>query len=158
MRFCLRRLNNFMHTVFTNANLWISKVIGDWLWRCCPWYNWTKEQPSGPCWTGRWAEFANAPTLVIHSNEMTLTMWEGSACFMLRRTSLKKTYIINKWSRFILCFQDDVSLNGYKKYLISQASPAPLTAAEEELRQIKINEVLIMSSSVETGCGLLSIL
>ncbi|KAK2525128.1 twinfilin-1 isoform X2 [Columba livia] len=37
--------------------------------------------------------------------------------------------------------QDDVSLNGYKKYLISQASPAPLTAAEEELRQIKINEV-----------------
>ncbi|XP_005039440.1 PREDICTED: twinfilin-1 [Ficedula albicollis] len=37
--------------------------------------------------------------------------------------------------------QDDVSLNGYKKYLISQSSPAPLTAAEEELRQIKINEV-----------------
>ncbi|NXU41714.1 TWF1 protein, partial [Drymodes brunneopygia] len=36
--------------------------------------------------------------------------------------------------------QDDVSLNGYKKYLISQSSPAPLTAAEEELRQIKINE------------------
>ncbi|KFQ28827.1 Twinfilin-1, partial [Mesitornis unicolor] len=36
---------------------------------------------------------------------------------------------------------DDVSLNGYKKYLISQSSPAPLTAAEEELRQIKINEV-----------------
>ncbi|XP_030310264.1 twinfilin-1 isoform X1 [Calypte anna] len=37
--------------------------------------------------------------------------------------------------------QDDVSLNGYKKYLISQSCPAPLTAAEEELRQIKINEV-----------------
>ncbi|NXT69289.1 TWF1 protein, partial [Chaetops frenatus] len=37
--------------------------------------------------------------------------------------------------------QDDVSLNGYKKHLISQSSPAPLTAAEEELRQIKINEV-----------------
>ncbi|KAM4670746.1 twinfilin-1 isoform 2-T2 [Amazona ochrocephala] len=36
---------------------------------------------------------------------------------------------------------DDVSLSGYKKYLISQSSPAPLTAAEEELRQIKINEV-----------------
>ncbi|KAL8221375.1 UNVERIFIED_CONTAM: Twinfilin-1 [Gekko kuhli] len=37
--------------------------------------------------------------------------------------------------------KDDVSLNGYQKYLITQSSPAPLTAAEEELRQIKINEV-----------------
>ena len=27
----------------------------------------------------------------------------------------------------------DVSLHGYKKYLLSQSSPAPLTAAEEEL-------------------------
>lgn len=147
-----------MHTVFINASFWISKVIWDWLWRCCPWYNWAKEQPSGPCWTEEWAEFANAPTLVIHSNEMTITVWEGSACFMLHRTSLKKTSIINKWLRLILCFQDDVSLNGYKKFLISQSSPAPLTAAEEELRQIKINEVLTMSSSMETGCGLPNIL
>uniref|UniRef100_A0A8C0ILU0 Twinfilin-1 n=1 Tax=Chelonoidis abingdonii TaxID=106734 RepID=A0A8C0ILU0_CHEAB len=38
---------------------------------------------------------------------------------------------------------DDVSLNGYQKYLISQSFPAPLTAAEEELRQIKINEVQV---------------
>lgn len=37
--------------------------------------------------------------------------------------------------------QDDVSLNGYKRYLASQAAPLPLTAAEEELRQIKLNEV-----------------
>ncbi|XP_019398895.1 PREDICTED: twinfilin-1 [Crocodylus porosus] len=37
--------------------------------------------------------------------------------------------------------KDDVSLNGYRKYLLSQSSPAPLTAAEEELRRIKINEV-----------------
>ncbi|XP_077194738.1 twinfilin-1 isoform X1 [Paroedura picta] len=37
--------------------------------------------------------------------------------------------------------KDDVSLNGYQKYLITLSSPAPLTAAEEELRQIKINEV-----------------
>ncbi|XP_034984024.1 twinfilin-1 [Zootoca vivipara] len=37
--------------------------------------------------------------------------------------------------------KDDVSLNGYQKYLVTQSSPAPLTAAEEELRQIKINEV-----------------
>ncbi|XP_077932030.1 twinfilin-1 isoform X3 [Halichoerus grypus] len=36
--------------------------------------------------------------------------------------------------------KEDVSLHGYKKYLVSQSSPAPLTAAEEELRQIKINE------------------
>ncbi|KAM6438071.1 twinfilin-1 isoform 2-T2 [Liasis olivaceus] len=37
--------------------------------------------------------------------------------------------------------KDDVSLNGYRKYLMTQSSPAPLTAAEEELRQIKISEV-----------------
>ncbi|XP_066490049.1 twinfilin-1 isoform X2 [Tiliqua scincoides] len=37
--------------------------------------------------------------------------------------------------------KDDVSLNGYRKYLVTQSSPAPLTAAEEELRQIKISEV-----------------
>ncbi|KAI7791761.1 twinfilin-1b [Triplophysa rosa] len=37
--------------------------------------------------------------------------------------------------------KDDVSLNGYKKYLTSQAAPLPLTAAEEELRQIKLNEL-----------------
>ncbi|XP_016349382.1 twinfilin-1-like isoform X2 [Sinocyclocheilus anshuiensis] len=36
--------------------------------------------------------------------------------------------------------KDDVSLNGYKKYLSSQAAPLPLTAAEEELRQIKLTE------------------
>ncbi|XP_025064508.1 twinfilin-1 [Alligator sinensis] len=37
--------------------------------------------------------------------------------------------------------KDDVSLNGYRKYLLSQSFPAPLTAAEEELQRIKINEV-----------------
>lgn len=37
--------------------------------------------------------------------------------------------------------QDDVSLSGYKKYLMAQAAPLPLTAAEEELRQIKLSEV-----------------
>ncbi|XP_053572711.1 twinfilin-1 [Bombina bombina] len=36
--------------------------------------------------------------------------------------------------------KDDVSLTGYKKYLACQSSPAPLTTAEEELRQIKISE------------------
>ncbi|XP_015237832.1 PREDICTED: twinfilin-1 [Cyprinodon variegatus] len=37
--------------------------------------------------------------------------------------------------------KEDLNLSGYKKYLTSQAAPLPLTAAEEELRQIKLNEV-----------------
>ncbi|XP_043943345.1 twinfilin-1 isoform X2 [Protopterus annectens] len=37
--------------------------------------------------------------------------------------------------------KEDVSLSGYKKHLTMEAAPLPLTAAEEELRQIKINEV-----------------
>lgn len=41
----------------------------------------------------------------------------------------------------VLYLQDDLSLSGYKKHLTSQAAPLPLTAAEEELRQIKLNEV-----------------
>lgn len=44
-----------------------------------------------------------------------------------------------------LCYlfgpQDEMTLSGYRKYLSSQAAPQPLTAAEEELRQIKLNEV-----------------
>lgn len=34
-----------------------------------------------------------------------------------------------------------MTLAGYRKHLASQAAPLPLTAAEEELRQIKLNEV-----------------
>lgn len=41
----------------------------------------------------------------------------------------------------LLAPQDDLNLSGYRKYLTSQAAPLPLTAAEEELRQIKLNEV-----------------
>ncbi|NP_001187829.1 twinfilin-1a [Ictalurus punctatus] len=37
--------------------------------------------------------------------------------------------------------KDDLSLSGYKKYLMSQAAPLPFSAAEEELRQIKLSEV-----------------
>lgn len=37
--------------------------------------------------------------------------------------------------------KEDLNFSGYKKYLTSQAAPLPLTAAEEELRQIKLNEV-----------------
>ncbi|KAM3858792.1 twinfilin-1-like [Diretmus argenteus] len=37
--------------------------------------------------------------------------------------------------------REDVSLSGYRKHLASLVAPLPLTAAEEELRQIKLNEV-----------------
>ncbi|XP_056595341.1 twinfilin-1a [Triplophysa dalaica] len=37
--------------------------------------------------------------------------------------------------------KDEVSLSGYKRHVTSQSAPAPLTAAEEELRKIKLNEV-----------------
>uniref|UniRef100_A0AAZ3RP18 Twinfilin-1 n=1 Tax=Oncorhynchus tshawytscha TaxID=74940 RepID=A0AAZ3RP18_ONCTS len=36
---------------------------------------------------------------------------------------------------------EDMSLRGYKKYLVAEAAPLPLTAAEEELRRIKLSEV-----------------
>ncbi|XP_044133006.1 twinfilin-1 [Bufo gargarizans] len=36
--------------------------------------------------------------------------------------------------------KEDVSLSGYHKYLVCRSSPAPLTASEEELRQIRLNE------------------
>lgn len=38
-------------------------------------------------------------------------------------------------------------LSGYRKFLASQAAPLPLTAAEEELKQIKLSEVLAPGSS-----------
>ena len=40
-----------------------------------------------------------------------------------------------------ISFQEDVKLSGYKKHLTAQAAPAPLTMAEEELEDIKRNEV-----------------
>ncbi|XP_009983649.1 PREDICTED: twinfilin-2, partial [Tauraco erythrolophus] len=36
---------------------------------------------------------------------------------------------------------EDVSLSGYQKHVSSCSAPAPLTAAEQELQQIRINEV-----------------
>ncbi|CAB1323378.1 unnamed protein product [Coregonus sp. 'balchen'] len=36
--------------------------------------------------------------------------------------------------------KEDMSLKGYKKYLVAEAAPLPLTAAEEELRRIKLSE------------------
>ncbi|KAM9227357.1 twinfilin-2 isoform 2-T2 [Leptosomus discolor] len=37
--------------------------------------------------------------------------------------------------------KEDVSLSGYQKHVSSCSAPAPLTAAEQELQQIRINEV-----------------
>lgn len=37
--------------------------------------------------------------------------------------------------------KEDISLSGYKKHLVSQSAQAPLTAAEQELQQIKESEV-----------------
>ncbi|TWW75845.1 Twinfilin-1 [Takifugu flavidus] len=37
--------------------------------------------------------------------------------------------------------KDEMCLSGYRKFLASQAAPLPLTAAEEELKQIKLSEV-----------------
>ena len=38
-------------------------------------------------------------------------------------------------------FQSDVCLSGYRKHLVAQDAPAPLTNAEEELAYIKQTEV-----------------
>ncbi|XP_073420591.1 twinfilin-2 [Dendrobates tinctorius] len=37
--------------------------------------------------------------------------------------------------------KEDITLSGYQRHVSSCAAPAPLTAAERELREIKINEV-----------------
>ncbi|KAF5911544.1 hypothetical protein HPG69_015567 [Diceros bicornis minor] len=42
--------------------------------------------------------------------------------------------------------QDDLSFAGYQKHLSSCAAPAPLTSAERELQQIRINEVGVPDS------------
>ena len=42
--------------------------------------------------------------------------------------------------------QEDVKLSGYNKHLKSQAAPAPLTMAEEELEEIRKNEVSILET------------
>jgi len=54
--------------------------------------------------------------------------------------------LVSPLTRASLSGQDDISLSGYRKYLTSQAAPLPLTAAEEELRQIKLNEVMLTSA------------
>lgn len=58
----------------------------------------------------------------------------------------------------IFGLQDDLNLSGYRKYLTSQAAPLPLTAAEEELRQIKLNEVSTHRHRQSFGSHLLVII
>lgn len=41
---------------------------------------------------------------------------------------------------YFLCLQHDVNLAGYKKHIVSQHAPKPLTYAEEELELIKRTE------------------
>ncbi|XP_053233508.1 twinfilin-2 isoform X2 [Podarcis raffonei] len=52
--------------------------------------------------------------------------------------------------------KEDISLSGYQKHVSSYSAPAPLTAAEQELQQIRINEDLhsLASSSemMAVGC------
>ncbi|GCC40401.1 hypothetical protein chiPu_0024337, partial [Chiloscyllium punctatum] len=36
--------------------------------------------------------------------------------------------------------REDITLSGYQKHLASESAPAPLTAAEQELQQLKITE------------------
>lgn len=52
-----------------------------------------------------------------------------------------------------LCLQEDVSLSGYQKHVSSCSAPAPLTAAEQELQQIRINEVGVQQSWVSSSPG-----
>ncbi|XP_059499945.1 twinfilin-2-like [Stegostoma tigrinum] len=37
--------------------------------------------------------------------------------------------------------RDEVSLNGYRSHLASESAPAPLTTAEQELKQLKVTEM-----------------
>lgn len=39
------------------------------------------------------------------------------------------------------CLQEDVCFQGYLRHMSSRSSPAPLTAAEQELQRIKVTEV-----------------
>lgn len=43
-----------------------------------------------------------------------------------------------------------MSLGGYQKHVSSCSAPAPLTAAEQELQQIRINEVGVRGEEPDT--------
>lgn len=74
----------------------------------------------------------------------TVKVWHISAAILFK-FSHERISAVGFPTNASLSGQDDISLNGYRKYLTSQAAPLPLTAAEEELRQIKLNEVMLTS-------------
>ena len=50
--------------------------------------------------------------------------------------------------------QDDVTYEGYSKHLRTRAMPGPLTAAEEELQKIRLNEVFAPTVFCSDVCGI----
>ena len=44
------------------------------------------------------------------------------------------------WNSTFATIQEDVFLEGYKRHIVAENAPAPLTYAEEELEMIKKNE------------------
>ncbi|MEQ2159226.1 Twinfilin-2 [Goodea atripinnis] len=47
--------------------------------------------------------------------------------------------------------EDDLCFHGYMRHRSSCSSPAPLTAAEQELQRIKVTEVLVKSYALSEG-------
>ncbi|KAM6344050.1 twinfilin-2 isoform 2-T2 [Alca torda] len=93
----------------------------------------------------RWGELGLAPT------RLALHRWRGDAeqlqvrlkmLYAATRATVKKEFggghIKDEMFGTV---KEDVSLSGYQKHVSSCSAPAPLTAAEQELQQIRINEV-----------------
>uniref|UniRef100_K7GB05 Twinfilin n=1 Tax=Pelodiscus sinensis TaxID=13735 RepID=K7GB05_PELSI len=51
--------------------------------------------------------------------------------------------------------KEDISLSGYQKHVSSYSAPAPLTAAEQELQQIRINEAFPLQPEAQQAILLL---
>lgn len=65
--------------------------------------------------------------------------WFGTWCFT--ESDYVSVWCVIWAVLFFWPGQDEMTLYGYRKYLAGQAAPLPLTAAEEELKQIKLSEV-----------------
>lgn len=85
--------------------------------------------------------FLQPQRLVLWVCSKASAFWFVAAAY--ERRCVSESGCITAWCVIVLFFglQDDLNLSGYRKYLTSQAAPLPLTAAEEELRQIKLSEV-----------------
>uniref|UniRef100_UPI00398E8037 twinfilin-2-like isoform X2 n=1 Tax=Pristiophorus japonicus TaxID=55135 RepID=UPI00398E8037 len=97
-----------------------------------------------PCYILYCLDSSNAQGL-----EWIFLLWspEGSSIrqkmlYAATRATLKKEFGGGHIKNEVFATQlDDINLKGYRKYLVSDAAPAPLTAAEQELQQMKINEI-----------------